>query len=123
MNRMKEKELSVCIWIHHIATFAGIAEGIYYLAAKRQGFLKSFGIFLFTLLQSWAGIKIFRDLRSGSSRLAESYENIKKLTDSKGRQKGILFGLALSTAVLKILPVHIVTVNGVNSNTHILGNR
>ena len=36
MNKAKKKELSVCIWAHHIATAAGITEGIYYLAVKKQ---------------------------------------------------------------------------------------
>lgn len=106
MFKTKEKELTVCIWIHHIATFAGIAEGIYYLTAKKQCLLKKFIIFMFTLFQSWAGAKILKDLRSRRSRLEKSYENIKKLTGSKMKQQGILAGLTVSAAVLKILPVH-----------------
>ncbi len=107
MNGMKEKELSVCIWIHHIATFAGIAEGIYYLTVKRHRCFKRFGIFLLTLFQFFAGIKILKDLRSGRSRLTKSCENIKELTDSRKKRQGILFGLTFATAVFKVLPVHI----------------
>ena len=101
MNGMKEKELSVCIWIHHIATFAGIAEGIYYLTVKRHRCFKRFGIFLLTIFQ------ILKDLRSGRSRLTKSCENIKELTDSRKKRQGILFGLTFATAVFKVLPVHI----------------
>ncbi len=106
MNKAKKKELSVCIWAHHIATAAGITEGIYYLAVKKQSFLKELEIFILTFIQLWAGVKIVKDLRSGRSRLTESYDHLKRLVDSEKRRKGILWGLTIFSVVFKVVPVH-----------------
>ncbi len=47
---MREKELSICIGIHHIATLVGISEGMYYLFAGKQRLLRSLGVLLLTVL-------------------------------------------------------------------------
>ncbi len=104
---MREKELSICIWIHHIATFIGISEGLYYLLAGKQGFIRSCGVFLLTAFQSLAGFKILVDLRNGQSRLADSYRNLEKVDSFKRQKRGILWGLAVSSSFFKIFPVHI----------------
>lgn len=104
---MQEKELSICTGIHHIATFLGISEGIYYLAAGKQGFLRSSVIFLLTVIQSWAGIKILADLKAGRSRLTESYRSLDKLKGSRKKKRWFLCGLILSSTVFKILPVRL----------------
>ena len=104
---MREKELSFCIVLHHIATFIGISEGIYYLLAGRQQFLRSFAVFLLTAVQSFAGFKILADLHNGKSRLADSYRNLEKTRTSRKQRRGILWGMALSSTLFKILPVRL----------------
>jgi len=102
---MREKELAVCIGIHHIATLIGISEGIYYLLAGKQRFLRSCAVFLLTALQSFAGLKILVDLHNGKSRLADSCRNLEKIKTSRKHKRGILWGMALSSTLFKILPV------------------
>lgn len=104
---MREKELSICIMIHHIATLVGIGEGMYYLAAGKQRFWRSCGVFLLTALQSWAGIKIVADLRRGRSRLNDSYRNLEKIKSSRRQRQGILWGMVLSSTLFKVLPVRL----------------
>ena len=104
---MGEKELSVCIGIHHIATLLGISEGIYYLFAGKQRFWRSCGVFLHTVFQSWAGLKILADLQKGKSRLNESYRNLEKIKSSRRQRRGILWGMVLSSTLFKLLPVHL----------------
>ncbi|MXP76027.1 hypothetical protein GN277_11705 [Lachnospiraceae bacterium WCA-9-b2] len=104
---MGEKELSVCIGIHHIATLLGISEGIYYLFAGKQRFWRSSGVFLLTVFQSWAGLKILADLQKGKSRLNESYRNLEKIKSSRRQRRGILWGMVLSSTLFKLLPVHL----------------
>lgn len=104
---MREKELSICIWIHHIATLIGISEGMYYLLAGKQRFWRSCGVFLLTVLQSWAGIKIMADLKRGKSRLDDSYRNLEKIKSSRRQRQGILWGIALASTLFKVLPVRL----------------
>ncbi len=104
---MREKELSICIGIHHIATLIGVLEGMYYLLAGRQRFFRSCAVFLLTALQSWAGFKILADLQKGKSRLADSFRNLEKIKKSKKQRRGILWGMALSSALFKVLPVRL----------------
>lgn len=104
---MREKELSICIGIHHIATFLGIWEGIYYLAKGRQNLFRSCVIFLLTTFQSWAGLKILADLKAGRSRLEESYRSLDKLKGNREKKRGFLWGLVLSSAVFKVVPVRL----------------
>ena len=116
---MGEKELSVCIGIHHIATLIGISEGIYYLLAGKQRFLRSFAVLLLTgikneyarllptALQSFAGFKILVDLHNGKSRLADSYRNLEKIKTSRKQRRGILWGMAFSSTLFKVLPVRL----------------
>ena len=89
---MREKELSICIWIHHIATLIGISEGMYYLLAGKQRFWRSCGVFLLTVLQS---------------RLDDSYRNLEKIKSSRRQRQGILWGMALSSTLFKVLPVRL----------------
>lgn len=104
---MKEKELFVCIWIHHIATFVGISEGIYYLMSGSRRVWKNCMIFLLTAFQSWAGFKILADMRKGKSRLTDSCESLKELSGSKREREKILWILVSASAIFKIFPVHI----------------
>ncbi len=104
---MREKELSICIGIHHIATLVGISEGMYYLFAGKQRLLRSLGVLLLTVLQSWAGLKILADLRKGKSRLKDSYRNLEKIESSRRQRQGILWGMVLSSTLFKVLPVHL----------------
>lgn len=104
---MREKELSICIGIHHIATLIGVLEGMYYLLAGRQRFFRSCAVFLLTAIQSWAGFKILADLQKGKSRLADSFRNLEKIKKNKKQRRGILWGMALSSALFKVLPVRL----------------
>ena len=104
---MGEKELSVCIGIHHIATLIGISEGIYYLLAGKQRFLRSFAVLLLTALQSFAGFKILVDLHNGKSRLADSYRNLEKIKTSRKQRRGILWGMAFASTLFRVLPVRL----------------
>lgn len=104
---MREKELTICIGIHHIATLIGISEGMYYLLAGKQRLWRSCGVFFLTVLQSWAGIKIVADLKRGKSRLKDSYRNLEKIKRSRRQRQGILWGMALSSTLFKVLPVRL----------------
>lgn len=102
---MREKELSICIGIHHIATLIGISEGMYYLLAGRQRLWRSCIVFLLTAFQSWAGFKILADVQNGKSRLTDSCRNLEKIKCSRRQRRGILWGMTLSSALFKVLPV------------------
>ncbi len=106
LKEMCEKELSICIGIHHIATVVGVLEGIYYLFTGRQKFWKSCVIFLMTVFQSFAGLKIIADLRRGRSRLTDRCRRLKRLGCSRRQEKGVLWGIAALSALFKTVPVH-----------------
>lgn len=102
---MKEREVSVCIWIHHIATFAAAAEGIYYLTARKQKLWRRTGIFLLTVFQAWAGLKIVSGLKNGRSGLREKCESLKKLDGGQGEKRRILWTAVFLSSVFKLLPI------------------
>lgn len=104
---MHEKELSICIGIHHIVTLIGILEGVYYLFAKRRQFWKNSMIFLFTAFQSWAAFKILADIRNGRSRLRESYMNLDRLRISSKQRQEVLWGSTVASILFKLLPVRL----------------
>lgn len=104
---MYKKELSVCIGIHHIATFIGISEGIYYLFAGRRRFWKNWIIFLLTAFQSWAGFKILADARTGRQRLIESYRSLEELEVNRQKKRGILWGAVAISTMFKVLPARL----------------
>ncbi|MEZ3487284.1 MAG: hypothetical protein K1W22_12045 [Lachnospiraceae bacterium] len=103
---MRKKELSFCIGIHHIATFIGILEGIYYLLAGRRQFWKNCVIFCMTAFQSFAGMKIIADLRRGRSRLNDSFMRFRRLGCGRRQEQGILWGLVVLSTLFKTVPVH-----------------
>ena len=104
---MHKKEISICIGIHHIATLVGVLEGIYYLFAGRQPFWKSCVIFLMTVFQSFAGMKILADLRRGRSRLTDSCQDLERIGCTNRQERGMLWGSAALSALLKTIPVHL----------------
>lgn len=106
---MYKREVSLCIGIHHIATFVGILEGIYYLFAGRQPFWKSCMIFFMTAFQSFAGMKIIADLRAGRSRLRDSFTRLKQLGCSRRQEQGILWGVVVLSTLFKTVLVHIIS--------------
>lgn len=102
---MKERELSVCIWIHHIATFAAAAEGIYYLTVRKQKFWRKAGIFLLTAFQSWAAVKIVAGLINGRSGIQDSCERLEQLDGRQNEKRRILWTAVFLSSVFKLLPV------------------
>ncbi|EOS79890.1 hypothetical protein C817_02305 [Dorea sp. 5-2] len=104
---MCKKELAICIGIHHIATFIGISEGIYYLFAGKRRFWTNWILFLFTAFQSWAGFKILADLRTGRQRLRESYKSLEKLKIDRKQTRGLLWGIVALSTMFKVLPARL----------------
>ena len=66
-----------------------------------------FAVLLLTALQSFAGFKILVDLHNGKSRLADSYRNLEKIKTSRKQRRGILWGMAFSSTLFKVLPVRL----------------
>ena len=62
---------------------------------------------ILTTFQSWAGLKILADLQTGRSRLEESYRSLDKLKGNREKKRGFLWGLVLSSAVFKVVPVRL----------------
>lgn len=104
---MCEKELSICIGIHHIATLIGISEGIYYLSAGKRRFWKNGILFLLTVFQSWAGLKILTDQRGKRQRMIESYRSLEELEASRKKRRKILWGITAVSALFKVLPARL----------------
>ncbi len=104
---MREKELSICIGIHHIATLIGILEGVYYLFAGKRQLWKNGAIVFLTAFQSWAAFKILADIKRGKSRIRESYQNLKQLQINRRQRQGVLWGSAAASALFKVLPVRL----------------
>lgn len=118
---MREKELTLSTWIHHISTLIGLSTGIYYLirrilpgrsfpdrfALRGKNLLRSFLLFLFTALQSWAWIKILADLSDHTSRLRERCKDIHRLSRSKREERRILWGMTFLSAMFKIGFAHL----------------
>lgn len=104
---MREKELSICIGLHHIATLIGILEGVYYLFTRKRRFWKNSMILFFTAFQSWAAFKILADIKNGRSRLRESYMNLEKLRISSKQRQEVLWGSTAASILFKLLPVRL----------------
>lgn len=118
---MREKELTISTWIHHISTFIGLSTGIYYLirrmsmkrtlpgglTARTEKPLRSFLLILFTLLQSWAVIKVLNDLADGTSRLKERCKDIHRLSSNRREECRILWGMTFLSSVFKIGFAHL----------------
>lgn len=102
-NTMKEKEVSLCTWLHHIATFTGIYAGLYQLMTKKLNCWRKGGLILFTLFQSWAGIKIFRDAVTGIPRFRQICDSIHNLTNDSGQRQKILWLLTIACIFYKCM--------------------
>lgn len=103
---MDKKEFKVCIWIHHIATFAGLAAGISVLTRKRQGKKKSVwkkaALLLYIISQIWAAFKIAVSFLSGKEQMKDSYDNIHSLCDDSRKEKMFTWFLTMTSACAKI---------------------
>ena len=99
---MREKELTICIWIHHISTFIGLFASLYHIAAgrKRPAF-RTGGLILFASCQAFGAFKIAADLAKGRSRLRKSFENIHSLCRDKRQARGLLWVMTALSAVFK----------------------
>ena len=86
-DTMQEKEVSLCTWLHHIATFTGIYAGLYQLMTKELNCWRKGGLILFTSFQSWAGIKILRDAVTGIPRFRQVCDSIHNLTNDSGQRQ------------------------------------
>ena len=99
---MREKEWTICIWIHHIATFIGLFSSLYHIAAgKKRPAARSGGLILFACCQAFGVFKIVADLAKGRSRLRKSFDNIHSLCRDKRQERGLLWVLTALSAVFK----------------------
>ncbi|MGF0034620.1 hypothetical protein ACQRBN_16940 [Bariatricus sp. SGI.154] len=118
---MREKELTISTWIHHISTLIGLSTGIYYLIKRMSTRrtlpdrfvpgskkpLRSFILFVFTMLQFWAGLKILKDLSEGTSRLKERCKDIHRLSSNRREERRILWGMTFLSSMFKIGFAHL----------------
>lgn len=100
---MQEKEVSLCTWLHHIATFTGIYAGLYQLMTKELNCWRKGGLILFTSFQSWAGIKILRDAVTGIPRFRQVCDSIHNLTNDSGQRQRILWLLTIACIFYKCM--------------------
>lgn len=98
---MREKELQVCIWIHHIATFTGLLCGICRLVRNRLCTGRAFALILYIETQAWAVLKIAADVRKGGSRLRKSFEGIRARCENERQERKILAALVASSCLYK----------------------
>lgn len=99
---MKEKELDICIWLHHTATFLGIFCGMSVLIRKKLGKCRICILVLFIESQLWGAVKIVRDLRNRRSRLRDSLERIQACSKSRRKEMGIIAGLICGSILFKL---------------------
>lgn len=99
---MREKEQSVLIYIHHIATFLGFFAAVFQLRERKKSSFKKAGLFFFVLGQGFAVVKIICDWWEGKSRLWKSIEKIQTYSKNEYEERGILWSLILLSAIWKI---------------------
>lgn len=99
---MKEKELKICIWIHHIATFIGVVLSIRALRRRQESEGRRCALVLFLVSQVWAVIKIVSDYKNGSSRLAECLNNICEQSRNEYQARGIVASLISGSVLFKV---------------------
>lgn len=104
---MKEKEMTLCIWIHHIATFAGLICGTQALCAewdsqRKIRKVRFFGILLFLGSQIWAVMKIIQDVKAGTSRLRKCIMQIQDKVKDRRKTKAAVAGLLIASLAYKI---------------------
>lgn len=102
-DTMQEKEVSLCTWLHHIATVTGIYAGLYQLMTKELNRWRKGGLILFTSFQSWAGIKILRDAVTGIPRFRQVCDSIHNLTNDSGQRQRILWLLTIACIFYKCM--------------------
>lgn len=99
---MREKELTICIWIHHISTFIGLFASLYHIASgRRRTAARTGGLILFASGQAFGALKIIADLSKGRSRLRKGFESIHSLCRSKRQERGLLWVMTALSAIFK----------------------
>lgn len=104
---MREKDFIISTCVHHISTIVGLLTSICYLTRKssmrqKESYRKKCALVLFMIIQSWAGLKILTDFYNGTSRLWESYKDIRRLSKSKRQERNILWGLTFLSSAFKM---------------------
>lgn len=98
---MKEKELDIYIWLHHIATFFGLFCGMRVLAGKKLSKCRICVLVLYIETQIWGAVKIIRDVRNGRFRLRDSFVKIQKHRQSTCQERAVIAGLTCGSVIFK----------------------
>ena len=99
---MKEKELKICIWIHHIATFIGVFLSLRALISRQTETGRKCIMFVFLLSQMWAVLKIVSDYGNGSSHLGECLNHIYEQSKNEYQARGIAASLISGSVLFKV---------------------
>lgn len=99
---MKEKELNICIWIHHAATFLGIICSVCLLIRRKLSKGRICILTLFLESQLWGAFKIISDFKKGRSRLRDSYEKIHTLSKNGRQERRTAAGLCCGSVLFKL---------------------
>lgn len=115
---MKEKELKICIWIHHIATFVGVFLSLRALISRHLGTGRKCIMSVFLLSQVWAVIKIINNSLSRSaslqgvciaacpdgdgSSLGECLNHIYEQSKNEYQARGIVASLISGSVLFKV---------------------
>lgn len=99
---MKEKELKICIWIHHIATFIGVFLSLRALISRHIGMGRKCIMFVFLLSQMWAVAKISNNCENDSSHLGECLNHIYEQSENEYQARGIVASLISGSVLFKV---------------------
>lgn len=99
---MKEKELKICIWIHHIATFIGVFLSLRALMSRCTGTGRKCIMFIFLLSQIWAVIKIVSNRENDNSHLEECLNHIYEQSKNEYQARGIVASLISGSVLFKM---------------------
>lgn len=118
VHSMKEKELKICIWIHHITTFIGVFLSLRALISSHLGTGRKCIMSIFLLSQMWAVIKIINNSLSRSassegtcvtvcpdgngSSLGECLNHIYEQSKNEYQARGIVASLIGSSVLFKV---------------------
>ena len=104
---MQEREYTVCVWLHHIATFVGLLSGIYHVVMlwenKDHGLVRTpgrvigilfriAGLLLFVWNQFKSAKKILDDFLTDDSRFRIMLQSIPEVCDTIHEERRMLWG-------------------------------
>lgn len=99
---MKENELKICVWFHHIATIVGLILGCREFGHKTMGKGRKCALLLFLITQVWAVEKIISNVENENLRLRDCLDNIHKQSKNEYQARGILATLLSASVLFKI---------------------